>query len=97
MKKDLASALLALAENPDNLTKTAQLRAVYPEIVQAKKAGVSNAAIVAALKAQGIDIDLKGFINTLYRLKKEARPAQTKANSVFAEFAKPNTFKRTER
>ena len=97
MKKDLSSAILALAENNENLSKTAQIRAVYPEIVQAKKAGVSNAALAAALRAQGLDIDLKGLVNALYRLKKEAPPAQIKANSVFVEFEKPATFKRTER
>jgi hypothetical protein len=100
MNKALASRVLALSEDPDNLTKTAQIRAVYPEILQAKKAGVSNEALTKALNAQGIEIDLKGLVNILYRLKKETpsiAPAKESITNAFADFAKPNSFKRTER
>jgi len=71
MEKNRANAILALASDPANLSVMAQIRAIYPEIMQAKKAGVSNKKLVATLNEQGIEIDLKGFVNTLYRLKKE--------------------------
>ena len=104
MEKDVSSAILALANDPENLSITAQIRASYPAILQAKKAGVSNQKIVLELNAQGIAIDLKGFVNALYRLKKEGAinspthsPTPAKPPALFNDFVKPTTFKRTER
>ena len=104
MEKDRASAILALANNPENLSITAQIRALYPAILQAKKAGVSNQKLVTELNAQGISVDLKGFVNALYRLKKEGAinspihsPTPAKPPALFNDFVKPATFKRTER
>ena len=100
MEKEREAALLALASDPANLSVTAQIRALYPTILKAKKSGVSNKKLVAALNAQGVEMDLRAFVNVLYRLKKEGviePPAQTKAAALFSDFAKPATFKRTER
>lgn len=71
MEKDRASAILALASNPENLSLTAQIRALYPAILQAKKAGVSNAKLLLELNSQGLEISSRTLINILYQLKKE--------------------------
>jgi hypothetical protein len=104
MEKDRASAILALANNPENLSLTAQIRALYPVILQAKKAGVSNAKLLLELNAQGLEMGSRTFINILYCIKKEGAinspthsPPPAKSATLFNDFVKPVTFKRTER
>ena len=100
MKPDIPKAIRSLAEDPDNLSTTARIRTLYADILSAKADGVKNEILVKCLNEQGIEIDMKGFTNILYRLNKEEyKPSTSKANveNSLIEFSKPNTFKRTER
>lgn len=64
-------ALLALAKEDAERTKTARLREMLDTIEATKRAGVSNARIVETLNAQGFDLTLKTFETMLYRIRKK--------------------------
>lgn len=63
--------LTALKANAGR-SKSRRLAELYPEIQAARKAGVSRAVIVEALKAEGIDISVAVLSNYLSRLRREA-------------------------
>jgi DNA-binding transcriptional regulator YdaS (Cro superfamily) len=98
-------AIMALADDGDNLSKAAKIRALYPTIEEATKKGVSRAAIVQELNRTGLAISMATFNSTLYRIKKDGKKSspQPGSSSVekieesFLDFKKPATFKRTER
>lgn len=71
MKKDVASALRALASNNQARSKMGQLRELYPEIEQAYAAGVSLNKIVEVLNQHGLDLTPATFRQMLQRIRKE--------------------------
>lgn len=75
MEKEAATALRSLAEGTGNRSEAARLRDLLPDIEATLQAGVKRSAVLEALHAQGFTMTMKGFENTLYRLRKEKTKA----------------------
>lgn len=75
-KDSVADVLRALATGDKSRSETARLRDIVDEVEAALAAGVSRAAVLEALNAQGFTMTLKSFESALYRIrKKRAKPA----------------------
>ena len=76
-KDSVADVLRALATGDKSRSETARLRDIVDEVEAALAAGVSRAAVLEALNAQGFTMTLKSFESALYRIrKKRTQPAQ---------------------
>lgn len=75
----VADVLRALATGDKGRSETARLRDIVDEIEAALAAGVSRAAVLETLNAQGFTMTLKSFESALYRIRKKrtqaAKPA----------------------
>lgn len=67
----VAEVLRALATSDKARSETARLRDVVGEVEAALSAGVSRAAVLAALHGQGFTMTAKSFESALYRLRKK--------------------------
>lgn len=67
----VAEVLRALAISDKARSETARLRDVVGEVEAALSAGVSRAAVLAALHGQGFTMTPKSFESALYRLRKQ--------------------------
>jgi len=76
-KNSVAEALRTLATSDKSRSETARLRDVFGEVEDALKAGVSRAAILETLHAQGFTMTPKSFESALYRLRKQTQSAPT--------------------
>ncbi len=79
-----ATSLRALATANENRSKIGRIRALYSEIENAKKAGVSLEKVLETLNAQGMEMSLVSFKTMLHRVRQEvqkttAKPAKTPA------------------
>ena len=78
-KDSVADVLRALATGDKSRSETARLRDIVDEVEAALSAGVSRAAVLEALNAQGFTMTLKSFESALYRIRKKrtqaAKPA----------------------
>lgn len=78
-KDSVADVLRALATGDKSRSETARLRDIVDEVEAALAAGVSRAAVLEALNAQGFTMTLKSFESALYRIRKKrtqaAKPA----------------------
>ena len=82
-KEAAATALRSLAEGTGNRSEAARLRDLLPDIEATLQAGVKRSAVLEALHAQGFTMTMKGFENTLYRLRKnKAKAAPTPAAEI---------------
>jgi hypothetical protein len=81
MTKDLKTALLELAQEPDKRSTTARVAEHFAEIEAALNAGVQRTAVLETLNRYGITLSLKNFDNVLYRLRKK-HIADTSENNV---------------
>lgn len=91
-KEAAATALRSLAEGTGNRSEAARLRDLLPDIEATLQAGVKRSAVLEALHAQGFTMTMKGFENTLYRLRKEktkALPATIVIQQKTQELAAP--------
>ncbi|CAE6820705.1 hypothetical protein [Paraburkholderia domus] len=70
--EQLASALRRLASTSPKRSKVSHLKALLPDIEAALAARVPAADILNTLREQGLDISLRTFHGTLYRLRKIA-------------------------
>ncbi|WP_443691036.1 hypothetical protein [Pseudomonas sp.] len=76
-KDSVADELRALASGDKSRSETARLRDIVAEVEAALSAGVSRAAVLEALNAQGFTMTLKSFESALYRIrKKRTQPAK---------------------
>lgn len=82
-KDSVINALVALTNRMERRSKIAQLRAVYPYIEEAKRAGYKNSTIVETLNDQGFDLTLKSFEMLLYRVREETKAAEPSASTSF--------------
>ncbi|MFM0258178.1 hypothetical protein [Paraburkholderia sediminicola] len=73
--EQLASALRRLASTSPKRSKASRLKALLPDIEAALAARVPAVDILNALREQGLDISLRTFHGTLYRLRKTASPS----------------------
>ena len=75
----VADVLRALDTGDKSRSETARLRDIVDEVEAALAAGVSRAAVLEALNAQGFTMTLKSFESALYRIRKKrtqaAKPA----------------------
>ena len=79
-KDSVADVLRALATGDKSRSETARLRDIVDEVEAALAAGVSRAAVLEALNAQGFTMTLKSFESALYRIrKKRTQPAKPAA------------------
>ena len=79
-KDSVADVLRALATGDKSRWETARLRDIVDEVEAALSAGVSRAAVLEALNAQGFTMTLKSFESALYRIrKKRTQPAKPAA------------------
>jgi hypothetical protein len=76
-----ADRLRSLAVDSAKRSKTAQLRDVFREIEAALDAGVSQATVLAELRAMGLDVNPGTFRSTLRRLRTR-QPLATEGMSV---------------
>lgn len=67
----VAASLRALATANQGRSKIGRIRELYPEIENAKKAGVSLEKILETLNEQGLDMKLASFKTMLHRVRKE--------------------------
>ena len=78
-KDSVADVLRALATGDKSRSETARLRDIVDEVEAALAAGVSRAAVLDTLNAQGFTMTLKSFESALYRIRKKrtqaAKPA----------------------
>lgn len=72
--EQLASALRRLASTSPKRSKASHLKALLPDIEAALAARVPAADILSTLREQGLDISLRTFHGTLYRLRKTGSP-----------------------
>ncbi len=70
--EQLASALRRLASTSPKRSKASHLKALLPDIEAALAARVPAADILNTLREQGLEISLRTFHGTLYRLRKIA-------------------------
>ena len=91
MTKDSgADVLRALATGDKSRSETARLRDIVDEVEAALAAGVSRAAVLEALNAQGFTMTLKSFESALYRIrKKRTQPAKPAAEIGHNQAAQP--------
>lgn len=66
-------ALASLVTNGDYRSQTARLRAIFPQVEETLKAGVSRAKVLEALIVQGFSMEMKSFESALYRIRKEIK------------------------
>lgn len=86
----VAEVLQALAKGDKARSETARLRDVFDEVETAINAGVSRAAILAALHEKGFSMGMRSFESALYRIRKE-RANQSTAKTEKVE--KPSAAK----
>lgn len=86
----VAEVLQALAKGDKARSETARLRDVFDEVETAINAGVSRAAILAALHDKGFSMGMRSFESALYRIRKE-RANQSTAKTEKVE--KPSAAK----
>ncbi|MFM0671553.1 hypothetical protein [Paraburkholderia sediminicola] len=79
--EQLASALRRLASTSPKRSKASHLKALLPDIEAALAARVPAADILNTLREQGLDISLRTFHGTLYRLRKIASPSGSGSKS----------------
>ncbi|CAE6795923.1 hypothetical protein [Paraburkholderia haematera] len=79
--EQLASALRRLASTSPKRSKASHLKALLPDIEAALAARVPAADILNTLREQGLDISLRTFHGTLYRLRKTASPPGSERKS----------------
>lgn len=72
--EQLASALRRLASTSPKRSKASHLKTLLPDIEAALAARVPAVEILNTLREQGLDISLRTFHGTLYRLRKIASP-----------------------
>ncbi|NPT70823.1 hypothetical protein GS910_42500, partial [Paraburkholderia sp. RL16-012-BIC-B] len=72
--EQLASALRRLASTSPKRSKASHLKTLLPDIEAALAARVPAVDILNTLREQGLDISLRTFHGTLYRLRKTASP-----------------------
>jgi hypothetical protein len=70
--EQLASALRRLASTSPKRSKASHLRTLLPDIEAALAARIPAVDILNTLREQGLDISLRTFHGTLYRLRKTA-------------------------
>lgn len=70
-----AASLRALATANENRSKIGRIRALYPEIENAKKAGVSLEKVLETLNEQGMAMSLVSFKTMLHRVRQEVQKA----------------------
>ncbi|WP_206753086.1 hypothetical protein, partial [Paraburkholderia madseniana] len=70
--EQLASALRRLASTSPKRSKASHLKTLLPDIEAALAARVPAVEILNTLREQGLDISLRTFHGTLYRLRKTA-------------------------
>ncbi len=70
---DIAGNLRALATASQYRTKIGRVRELYPEIENAKAAGVSLEKVLETLNEKGLDMSMLTFKSCLHRLRKEAQ------------------------
>lgn len=86
MQKDsVAEVLRSLASGDKDRSETARLRDVFPDVEAALQAGVSRAAILNALHAQGFTMTLRSFESALYRIRRQRGKAAPTPNPSPAE------------
>lgn len=68
-KKTISERLRALASDDKKRTKAARLRDVIDDVEAALAAGVSRAAVVEELKANGLELTLRTFETMLRRIR----------------------------
>ena len=89
-KDSVADVLRALATGDKGRSETARLRDIVDEIEAALAAGVSRAAVLETLNAQGFTMTLKSFESALYRIrKKRTQPAKPAAKIGHDQAAEP--------
>ena len=89
-KDSVADVLRALATGDKSRSETARLRDIVDEVEAALAAGVSRAAVLEALNAQGFTMTLKSFESALYRIrKKRTQPAKPAAKLGHDQAAEP--------
>lgn len=89
-KDSVADVLRALATGDKSRSETARLRDIVDEVEAALAAGVSRAAVLEALNAQGFTMTLKSFESALYRIrKKRTQPAKPAAKIGHDQAAEP--------
>lgn len=89
-KDSVADVLRALATGDKSRSETARLRDIVDEVEAALAAGVSRAAVLEALNAQGFTMTLKSFESALYRIrKKRTQPAKPAAKIGHGQAAEP--------
>lgn len=68
-KKTISERLRALASDDKKRTKAARLRDVIDDVEAALAAGVSRAAVVEELKANGLELTMQTFETMLRRIR----------------------------
>ena len=79
--EQLASALRRLASTSPKRSKASHLKSLLPDIEAALAARVPAVDILNTLREQGLDISLRTFHGTLYRLRKTASPPGSERKS----------------
>jgi len=79
--EQLASALRHLASTSPRRSKASHLKTLLPDIEAALAARVPAVDILNTLREQGLDISLRTFHGTLYRLRKTASPPGSERKS----------------
>ena len=79
--EELASALRRLASTSPKRSKASHLKTLLPDIEAALAARVPAVEILNTLREQGLDISLRTFHGTLYRLRKTASTPGSGRNS----------------
>jgi len=69
MSENRFSAVLRKLASDDNRSDTARLRDIFEDVEVALSAGVTHAALVAALNAEGFALSVRSFQSALYRLR----------------------------
>lgn len=72
-KEDVTARLRELATDDKKRTETARLRDVFDDVEATLKAGVSQADVLATLKASGFTMTMASFKSALQRIRKERR------------------------
>src|SRR5450830_912141 len=84
-----AASLRALATANQGRSKIGRIRELYPEIENAKKAGVTLEKILETLNEQGLDMKLASFKTMLHRVRKEIPTRATTPAAVQPESFTP--------
>lgn len=79
-QSSLSETLKQMAKDHESRSNTDRLRDVFDEVQAALAAGVSRAAVLQAINADGIKISLATFDNAMHRIRKErSGSAQSRA------------------